>query len=823
MNGSGPTFLRASGNAVKPFRRSRSCRIATALLALLASVAPVSGQIAVDTTVAAIVPADPVFAPAVERGREIVDSLVAELEFPGMGVALAVDGQVIWAEGRGMADIARELPVDRHSVFPIYSVSKGLTGLALARFHEQDRIDLDAPVQRYVPSFPEKEQGVVTPRLLAGHLAGIRHYRPGAGEGTALRRCETAEEGIRFFADDPLVHAPGTDFHYTSYGFVLLSAAIASAAGQPFADVMAAEVFGPLGMRSTGLGDLGPHVPNAVSLYESRDALGVVPARRMYVMCKMGAGAFHSTASDLAGAASAMFSGEYVSDETLDILFTPMRNAAGEPIIEGLGWDVGRAEDGLRWVRRVGGNVDGWSALMAYPERQVAVALLANMEGADWIHDDADRVARAFLEVLEGEASANRTPGPARLVLTDARVVDVEEGRVLPNRALVIEDGRIVSVGAEDGLAPSDAAVALDLDGRYVAPGLADMHVHVDAGATPLLLTNGVTTVRVMMGTEDALAWKAAAEDAPGAALRVWVTGPLLAGDPVPWPHELIETPEAGRASVVRQADAGYDFVKIYDGLPADAYAAIVDEARRHGLPLIGHIPIDVGVEEALAAGQRSIEHVEQIMYATYGRVMTLPFERLADAVRPFEGSDVFVTPTLAGQERIHRRGTPWHEALYARPEMRWADPSLADWWNTGRGDPPALEALERRRRFFLFQQELTVALHEAGVPLLAGTDAPYPLLVPGFSLHDELAALVETGLTPLDALRAATLNAGRFLELPLELGVVRPGALADLVIVDHDPLDDIRALRRPWAVVSRGVLLGRAALDALLERAAAP
>jgi imidazolonepropionase-like amidohydrolase len=152
---------------------------------------------------------------------------------------------------------------------------------------------------------------------------------------------------------------------------------------------------------------------------------------------------------------------------------------------------------------------------------------------------------------------------------------------------------------------------------------------------------------------------------------------------------------------------------------------------------------------------------------------------------------------------------------------MRWADPSLAEWWSTGRDQPPSPDALERRRRFLLFQQELTIALHRAGVSLLAGTDTPNPLLVPGFSLHDELAALVDAGLEPVEALRAATVNAGRFLEPPGELGVAARGALADLVIVDRNPLDDTGALRRPWAVVSRGALLDRAALDALLERAA--
>lgn len=453
---------------------------------------------------------------------------------------------------------------------------------------------------------------------------------------------------------------------------------------------------------------------------------------------------------------------------------------------------------------------------MAYPESRVAVALLANMRGRDWIHDDAHRIALGF---IAAEAAAGPPiPGPDRpLALTDARVVDLSTGEIRP-ATVVVRGERIVAVGRPEEVPVPDDARVVDLAGRFLVPGLSEMHAHTGVDALPLFIANGVTTVRIMMGTDDLLRWRSEPEP-NGVRPRVFLAGPLMAGVDVPWPHELIRTPAEARASVRRQAAAGYDFVKVYEGLDSEVYRAIVDEARDYDMPVVGHVPVDVGIEGVIEAGQRTIEHVEQLMYAQYGRngVMTLPFDRMDEVVERVAGADVFVTPTLAGAERIHRRGTAWHEALFHREEMRWMDPGWADWWSAGRGQPPSPAALERRRRFLLFQQELTAALHRKGVPLLTGTDTPYPLLVPGFSLHHELAALARMGLSPLEVLRAATVNAARALGRAGELGVIREGALADLVVVDRNPLDELSVLKHPFAVVIRGGYLDRAALDRLL------
>ncbi|NIP78477.1 MAG: amidohydrolase family protein [Gemmatimonadetes bacterium] len=432
-------------------------------------------------------------------------------------------------------------------------------------------------------------------------------------------------------------------------------------------------------------------------------------------------------------------------------------------------------------------------------------------------------LALLVLCLLVSPARHARAAAPVDdLALRDARVVDVENGAVLAGSTVLIRGDRIVAVAPDAAVAVPAGARVIDLDGAFVVPGLSDMHVHTGADAHPLYLAAGVTTVRVMMGTESLLEWRRSYRPEDGPAPRVFLAGPLLAGTEVPWPHERITTPDEGRASVRRQAEAGYDFVKAYEGLSAPVYRAIVEEATARGLPVVGHVPMDVGLAGVVAAGQHTIEHVEQLMYGTYGRdgVMTLPLARIPEVVAALEGRGVYVTPTLAGQERIHRRGTPWHEARFARDEMRWMDPSWADWWNGTRAGSPSWEALERRRRFLMFQEELTTALHEAGVPLLTGTDAPYPLLVPGFSLHHELEALVEAGLTPLEALRASTLNAAAALGRAGEAGVVAPGAWADLVVVAASPLEDLSVLATPDAVVSRGVYLDREELERLRAEA---
>jgi imidazolonepropionase-like amidohydrolase len=296
------------------------------------------------------------------------------------------------------------------------------------------------------------------------------------------------------------------------------------------------------------------------------------------------------------------------------------------------------------------------------------------------------------------------------------------------------------------------------------------------------------------------------------------VTGPLIAGEEQRWRHALARTQEEGRALVAEEARLGFDAVKIYDGLTRDTYDAIVEAADVAAIPFVGHVPRGVGLERVLESGQRSIEHVGQIAHA----VASADSAALAEVARRIAGSGAWVTPTLASEEALSRRGTPWYAERLARPEVMLVDPGLVDWWRSlGEGTPEAAAA-ERRREYREGTAALVRALRDAGVPLLGGTDTPNPLMIPGFSLHEELAALVAAGLTPYEAIRAATAEAARFAEMEAEFGSIRVGARADLVLTDADPLADVSSLARPGAVVLRGEWLPRERLDGLLDEARA-
>lgn len=409
---------------------------------------------------------------------------------------------------------------------------------------------------------------------------------------------------------------------------------------------------------------------------------------------------------------------------------------------------------------------------------------------------------------------------PTTLVFEGVDIVTMTDAGVASDRDVVVRDGRIAEIRPAGRVDPPPDAVRVDGRGRTLVPGLVDAHVHAAAWTLPLFVAHGVTSVRAMHGDSAVLSLRDEVRRGERMGPRMVVAGPLLAGGEVPWPHRLVTSPSEARVAIAEHVRAGYDFVKVYDHLSPDVYQAITDEAALRGLTTVGHVPVEVGVATVVAADQRSIEHVEQILYATFGRdsVMTMSLASLPAAVEPLVGRDVFVTPTLAGMERLMRRGTSWHEALFDRRPMEWVPASLKPWWTQARGEFPGYEALERRRRFFMLQQELAIALHRAGIPLLAGTDTPYPLLVPGLSLHDELAAMVEVGLTPREALATATVNPARLLSEEGERGVVAPGAIADLVLVEGDPLEDTARLRRPAGVVLGGRWLPRESLDRLLD-----
>jgi len=306
--------------------------------------------------------------------REKVDSE----NIPGYAVAVYASGRMVWAQGFGYSNVELGSPVLPNSRFRIGSVAKTFTSSLLALLVRDGRLDLDAPVQQYVPSFPVKNFPVTT-RQLAGHLAGIRHYQ--GDENMNYQNYETVLEGLEIFADDPLLFEPETDYSYSSYGWNLLSAVLEGAAGEPFLEMMQRRVFGPLGMLHTGPDRIDSIIPQRTGYYVQRDG-AVLNARAVDNSYKWAGGGFLSSVEDLVRYGAAHLAPGYLDEESLALLQTSQRLRSGEQTDYGMGWRVWTTDSGRRAVGHTGGSVGGTTAMVLFPEEGVVVAVIANMSGA---------------------------------------------------------------------------------------------------------------------------------------------------------------------------------------------------------------------------------------------------------------------------------------------------------------------------------------------------------------------------------------------------------------------------------------------------------
>ena len=348
-------------------------------------------------TAPAAAPAPLRYAEVVEEARVLVRADLAARGYPGIAIAVSVDGETVWSEGFGYADLEHRVPMWPSVKFRVGSISKSLTAAAAARLVEDGRLDLDAPIQQYVPSFPEKAHPITT-RQLGGHLAGIRHYQ---GDENFIRDpYPTVLDGLSIFADDPLLHEPGTAFAYTSYGFNLLSAVVEGAAKKPFLDTMRAEVFRPLGLRDTVADFVTPIIPGRTSYYVRDDAGSVVNAPWVNNSYKWAGGGFLSTTEDVLAFANAHLDDGYLSAASRKLLFTEQRTRDGEGVGYGLGWFVQEREDGRRLLSHSGGSVGGTSLMVMEPESRVVVVGLINLTRAN------NAVVREVLDLFIDAAAA---------------------------------------------------------------------------------------------------------------------------------------------------------------------------------------------------------------------------------------------------------------------------------------------------------------------------------------------------------------------------------------------------------------------------------
>lgn len=347
--------------------------------------------------VPSVAPAPLRYAEAVEEARTLVRADLAARGYPGIAIAVSVGGETVWSEGFGFANLEHRVPMWPSVKFRVGSISKSLTAAAVARLVEDGRLDPDAPIQKYVPSFPEKAHPITT-RQLGGHLAGIRHYQ---GDENFIRDpYPTVLDSLTIFADDPLLHEPGTAFAYTSYGFNLLSAVVEGAADQPFLDTMRDAVFRPLGMRDTVADFVVPIIPGRTSYYV-RDASGsVVNAPWVNNSYKWAGGGFLSTTGDVLAFANAHLDDDFLTEASRELLFTEQKTRGGEGVGYGLGWFIRTREDGRRLLSHSGGSVGGTSLMVMEPESRVVVVGLINLTRAN------NAVVREVLDLFIAAATA---------------------------------------------------------------------------------------------------------------------------------------------------------------------------------------------------------------------------------------------------------------------------------------------------------------------------------------------------------------------------------------------------------------------------------
>ena len=465
----------------------------------------------------------------------------------------------------------------------------------------------------------------------------------------------------------------------------------------------------------------------------------------------------------------------------------------------------------------------------------------------------------AALSPREADAQASRGAlARGTFAITNVSVVPMT-GRdtVLADATVLVRDGRIAAVGPAASVRVPRGAARIDGRGKFLIPGLADMHTHLfsdgeiaDSVAPHelgVMVANGVTAARLMIGTPEQLALRREVEAGRVVGPQLWVASPQLAGRQ--FEHtRVVTTPDEARAAVREVAAAGYDFVKLTLFITPPVYEAVVDEAARAGIRVVGHVEPVVGVARALAAGQQ-IEHLDSYFeavladsapsrasvtqqgvfrlerWASLDHVDDAKITAIAAATARAPGWGAWTSPTLNVFNDAFAIG-PSEEEIRARPEWRLLPPDFRATYLQARTRYWSAAAAEqrteaRRRRYVEVRNRLVKEIADAGGRVLAGSDTPEWFHAYGWGLHRELAALVDAGLTPYQALAAATVNPAEFLGASREWGRVAPGMRADLVLLSANPLADIRNTQRIEAVSAGGRWLDRAALDAMVAAAA--
>ncbi len=405
-------------------------------------------------------------------------------------------------------------------------------------------------------------------------------------------------------------------------------------------------------------------------------------------------------------------------------------------------------------------------------------------------------------------------------------VVPMNSNTVQPDMTVLIRDGKIKAIGRYGKIPIPAGAQKVDARGKYLLPGLGDMHTHfsgnepIDRALLNLHLVNGVTNVLSLGGSSEILKLREAISSGRISGPNFYTAGPSA--------DDANLTRESGIRLVDEHKRLGYDVVKTYNRLSLEGYRGIMLRAKQINMPVVGHVVRAVGLEGTLGSGQHGIVHLEEYLY-TYtpfriSKTEQIPFEVLNPASIPYLAqatakAGVWVTPTLVTFEWVLAQ-TENSEAAISRQEARYIPQGLFQ----GLWDPKVnkygrpLEQLGNVKAAMEFQRRMVKPFHDAGVKLLLGTDAPIPAVVPGFGAHEELLNFVEAGLTPFQALETATVNPARYLGREKEFGTIEIGKRADLILLEANPLEDIKNTKKLAGVIVRGRWFSKSDLGQMLS-----
>jgi imidazolonepropionase-like amidohydrolase len=413
---------------------------------------------------------------------------------------------------------------------------------------------------------------------------------------------------------------------------------------------------------------------------------------------------------------------------------------------------------------------------------------------------------------------------PKSVAFTNVSVVPMDSNKVVPNQTVVVTGDRITAVGPAKSTPVPENAVRVDGQGKYLMPGLAEMHGHIPPPTQPrevidnvlfLYVAAGVTTVRGMQGAPGQLDLREASRRGEIVAPALYLAGPQFSGNAV-------KSAEDAVTRVRQQKAEGWDLLKVQEGLSPPAYDAMAKTAKDVGIRFGGHVPDEVGLLRAIAAGQETFDHIDGYIEQLDGRAKPVDEKALADLVERTRKAGAWIVPTLVVWETL--QGPVTLESRTAFSELRYLPAAQVQQWTN------ALESRLKNPQYNADQAQLHIdnrmrilkALHAGGVRLLLGSDAPQQFNVPGFSIHREMRRMAEAGLSPYEVVKSGTANVGEYFKAQDRFGTIAAGRRADLILVDANPLQDVANMEKRSGVMIRGRWLPASEIDARLAKIAA-